>query len=145
MTWRINHLWKVKHCLSVNFILMPKLKRSRLLIHPHFLYLPLMKPRRCHGDPSCYSNNHLSPLERMRACAIIILHQKNQESHYESWGWYHYTCLHSNCPLNIVLLQQHVFIISEHPNGSNIIRTRLMAWLCFVRVCLIRAGPLMVY
>ena len=56
---------------------------------------------------------------------VIRADQKNQKSHYESRGWYHYTCLHSNCPLNIVLLQQHVFIISEHPNGSNIIRNVL--------------------
>lgn len=70
-------------------------------------------------------NNHLSLLERMCGCVIIILHQKNQKGHYESSGWHHYTCcLHSNCPLNIVLLQQHVFIISEHPNGSNIIWAR---------------------
>lgn len=60
------------------------------------------------------------------AVGAIRTHQKNQESHYESRGWYHYTRLHPNCPLSIVLKQQHVFIISEHANGPNIIRTRLM-------------------
>lgn len=60
------------------------------------------------------------------AVGVIRTDQKNQESHYESRGWYHYTRLHPNCPLSIVLQQQHVFIISEHVNGSNIIRTLLM-------------------
>lgn len=58
---------------------------------------------------------------------VISIDPKNQGSHYESRGWYHYTCLHSNCPLNIVLVvQQHVFIISQHSNGSSIIPACLM-------------------
>lgn len=60
-------------------------------------------------------------------------------------AWYHYTCSHSNCPLNIVFLQQHVFSINECPNGSNITQTALMAELCFVRFCPISARSLMVY
>lgn len=85
-------------------------------------------------------NNNLSLLERICGCVI----RKIKKSHYESSGWYHYTCFHSNCPLNIVLLQQHVFIISEHPNGSNIIRAGLMAELCFVQLCLIRVNGLLI-
>lgn len=54
---------------------------------------------------------------------VIRIDQKNQESHYKSRGWYHYPCLRSNCPLNIVPALQHVFNISQHSNGSNIIRT----------------------
>lgn len=79
------------------------------------------------------------------AVGVIRTHQKNQESHYESRGWYHYTRLHPNCPLSIVLKQQHVFIISEHVNGPNIIRTRLMVELRAVFVRMIRARSLMVW
>lgn len=79
---------------------------------------------------------------RRRQSTAGVASEKRREP-LVSRAWYHYTCLHSNCPLNIVLLQQHVFIISEHHNGSNIILTRLMAQPRFVRVCAIRAGPLM--